>query len=243
MITEITPLLGTIRRVTKKSTASGKKKWSLSVFLVAGDMQKIMFNDQYRLTKAVLGGWKTNTRRIIPQSVIDKAEEYRVEYYNQTFDVISLEDILIDVEHLMGHKQLSKYKVGEEIAVAQSYFETIVLHDGGFSNIGQTSRLLATAGAKNKMFVKAEYMPHRIKITNVRVEHLQDISEEDCLKEGIDRCEKEWGYWKCDSNGCLSFYSFDTIKEAFAALIDKVSGKGTWDSNPLVFVYEFELVK
>lgn len=27
------------------------------------------------------------------------------------------------------------------------------------------------------------------------------------------------------------------------ALIDKVCGKGTWDSDPWVFVYEFELVK
>lgn len=209
-------------------------------------MKKIMFNDQYRLTKAVLEGWKTNTRRIIPQSVIDKAEEYRVEYYNQTFDVISLEDILIDVEHLMGHKSLSKYKVGEEIAVAQSYFDTIVLHDGGFSNIGQTSRLLASAGAKNKMFVKAEEMPHRIKITNVRIERLQDISEEDCIKEGVIMI----GNYKYGVYGIFdksykpnAYIQFNTPKHAYAALIDNVSGKGTWDSNPLVFVYDFELVK
>ena len=36
---------------------------------------------------------------------------------------------------------------------------------------------------------------------------------------------------------------FDTPREAFAALIDKVSGKGTWESNPYVWVYEFELMK
>lgn len=35
---------------------------------------------------------------------------------------------------------------------------------------------------------------------------------------------------------------FDTPREAFAALIDKVSGKGTWESNPYVFVYEFKLI-
>lgn len=34
-----------------------------------------------------------------------------------------------------------------------------------------------------------------------------------------------------------------TAKEAYAALIDKISGKGTWESNPYVFVYEFELIK
>lgn len=35
----------------------------------------------------------------------------------------------------------------------------------------------------------------------------------------------------------------DTPREAFAALIDKVSGKGTWESNPYVWAYEFELMK
>ena len=34
-----------------------------------------------------------------------------------------------------------------------------------------------------------------------------------------------------------------TRRIAYAALIDKISGKGTWASNPYVFVYEFELIK
>ena len=34
-----------------------------------------------------------------------------------------------------------------------------------------------------------------------------------------------------------------TPHEAYAALIDKISGKGTWERNPYVFVYDFELVK
>lgn len=37
--------------------------------------------------------------------------------------------------------------------------------------------------------------------------------------------------------------TFNTPRQAFAALIDKVSGRGTWDCNPWVVVYEFELVK
>lgn len=34
-----------------------------------------------------------------------------------------------------------------------------------------------------------------------------------------------------------------TPREPYAKLIDKISGKGTWERNPLVFVYEFELIK
>ena len=37
--------------------------------------------------------------------------------------------------------------------------------------------------------------------------------------------------------------SFFTPRAAFASLIDKVSGKGTWEENPYVFVYSFQLIK
>ena len=98
-------------------------------------------------------------------------------------------------------------------------------------------------GVHNKMFVKAEYMPHQIRITNVRVERLQDISDEDCLREGILEDCPNVQYSFPTEIGYCGQYPFNTPREAFAALIDKVSGKGTWASNPWVFVYEFELVK
>lgn len=37
--------------------------------------------------------------------------------------------------------------------------------------------------------------------------------------------------------------SYSTPQYAYADLIDKVSGEGTWESNPWVWVYEFELMK
>ena len=100
------------------------------------------------------------------------------------------------------------------------------------------------------MFVRAELMPNQIRITNVRIERLQDISDADCLKEGIYAYyygdEKEKRFYEIPPNG----YSFDgtdfhypTPREAFAYLIDKVSDKGTWERNPYVWVYDFELVK
>ena len=99
-----------------------------------------------------------------------------------------------------------------------------------------------SAGWNNKMFVEASKMLHHIRIIDVRIERLQDISDEYCLKEGIKknlRCGK-YGF---DSNiGYISQYPFHNPCEAFASLIDKVSGKGTWESNPYVFVYDFELV-
>lgn len=73
---------------------------------------------------------------------------------------------------------------------------------------------------------------------------LQDISDEDCLKEGIyeDSGDDKYPpsiFYEFEGN---EDDGFDTPREAFAALIDKVSGKGTWESNPYVFVYEFKLI-
>lgn len=76
------------------------------------------------------------------------------------------------------------------------------------------------------------------------MERLQDISEEDCLKEGIIHAYT-------DNNGIKIYHtphtkrgylSTDVAQQAFSFLIDKVSGKGTWGSNPFVFAYEFVLV-
>ncbi len=91
----------------------------------------------------------------------------------------------------------------------------------------------------------AALMPHQIRITDIKVERLQDISNEDCLREGIYKDWNECGGWTL-----TEFYDYpnnendgyDTPREAFAALIDKVSGRGTWDSNPWVFAYSFELI-
>ena len=97
------------------------------------------------------------------------------------------------------------------------------------------------------MFVGADMMIHQIRITDVRVERLQDISDEDCSKVGII---KKW-----HAPACKNYYYLpgievksvedvhDTPQEAFAHLINKVSRKDVWSNNPYVFVYDFELIK
>lgn len=192
-------------------------------------MKKIMFNDRYGLTKAVLEGRKTMTRRIVnfdrvPTLIPGRIAECCLKY--------------------------APFKPGEVVAVAQKYSEIPI---SGVKRIYSPSldiyenALAYEPGWNNKMFVRADLMPHQIRITNVRVERLQDISDEDCLREGI----VEYTCNLYEYRGiCYSFEgdktkmgAHKTPREAFAALIDKVSGKGTWRSNPWVFVYEFELVK
>lgn len=211
--------------------------------------KKIMFNDRYGLTNAVLQGRKTMTRRIIHKSVIDKVDEYQLLYYNQTFDEISFCDALINMNE--ENMIRSSYKIGEVVAIAQSYndiYEKLKMTHGSSSYVTRQFFHKYIQGGRmpvsNKMFVRADIMPHQIRITNIRVECLQDISNEDCLKEGVLKREiTPFKTIEVKYQVPKTTIYKDTPREAFAALIDKVSGKGTWKSNPWVFVYSFELIK
>lgn len=274
-----------------------------------------MFSDKYCLTQAVLDGTKTMTRRLLKEGTpLGNWEETQ--------------------------KKLP-YKVGEVVAIAQSYH---TLHKSGYTAPEWLDHVCeSSAGYENKMFVRADLMPHRIMITDVKIERLQELSDEDCTKEGVGAflkviCEKAsekyekksdniyWitgrgydqslsychncarkevealnqeigkgyekyivdGGWgvedehpcfceKCGKpllfdfcgnvdlelpnldlrhesdlyilNQILSQVDEDAEKviryfahEAFSLLIDKVSGKGTWESNPWVVACSFELV-
>ena len=195
-------------------------------------MKKIMFNDEFGLTQAVLDGRKTMTRRLIPQKVIDAYYDYEDAYCSINFGGVSAASM---TEFLCG---CSRYYAGDVLAIAQSYRD-VYLNSGSIYKIGLLGR---TAGWRNKMYVSADDMPHHIKIKNIRVEHLQNISDEDCLREGIRKWDKDGNPLGPSYDFVNSPHGYATPREAFAALIDKVSGRGTWDSNPYVWVYSFELI-
>lgn len=217
-------------------------------------MNKIMFNDKYGLTQAVLEGRKTQTRRMLnPTMFFQRLETYEG-WSNEDISAWKrscnrqLYEAKGDMLQQMFDYALSssRYKVGEEVAVAQAYSEFV--SEAGF-NEAEINKLRISKGWTNKMFVKADLMPNRIRITDIRAERLQEISDEDCIAEGIREQYFYSGEEEPEFEG-YSYYAknvlkplFCTPREAYAALIDKISGKGTWASNPYVFVYEFKLIK
>lgn len=194
-----------------------------------------MFNDKYGLTDAVLQGRKTMTRRLVGNRMTE-------------------DDIRA---YLKGYTELAnkcaQYKIGEVVAVAQPY-----------KDIATTDHFLEScldnwcgfdykdAGWSNKMFVRADLMPHQIRITDIKIERLQDISDEDCMREGIYRwkdmkdCPKSLNEFQRNRFGYYGVWdAFSTPRKAFADLIDNpgVGGKGTWARNDWQFAYTFKLIK
>lgn len=199
--------------------------------------KKMSFSDDYDLTQAVIELRKTMTRKIIPLTDTDKT------YLESSFDWDIRERVIID--------RYARYKVGEVVAVAQSYksvFEESLSY--AIPRWHWLDDHIGEKGFKNKMFVRAAEMPHQVEITGVKIERLQAISEEDCLREGIQEC-----FPFIDRNSNYKVRTFQYFKRGivrkrispasrcFAYLIDDICGKGTWVSNPWVFVYSFKLVK
>ena len=196
-------------------------------------MKKIMFNDKFCLTQAVLDGTKTMTRRVLREGT-----------------------------PLGNWKETAKclpYKVGDIVSIAQSYktiYEELEPQGNWEANEWWCSAcdivgggLDTSAGYRNKMFVRADFMIHHIKITDVKVERLQDISDDDIMREGIRKESFAGGCMFCynkayirNGNRRIEPIYNSTPRRAFASLMYKIIGGRTWESNPWVVAYSFELV-
>ena len=86
----------------------------------------------------------------------------------------------------------------------------------------------------------ARFMPRwasriTLRIADVRVERLQDISEDDARAEGVKPFTvKGWN----GENGVVM-----TAREVFADLWNDMHGPGAWEANPWVWAISFERVK
>ena len=202
---------------------------------------------------ATIEGRKTQTRRMVADRNLD--------FFLENFGIDNIDIVLpkkeeyvnkADYGNIFGitRKHLpihycgiikSRYKVGETVYLKEPYciIETddVIFYKYAEKDISGTDKW------KNKLFMPEKYARYFIEITDVKCERLQDISDEDCLKEGI--IYDDSSYIACEEYTFLNNiddWLYDTPSEAYAALIDKISGKGTWKSNPYVFAYDFKLI-
>lgn len=208
-------------------------------------MQAIGFNEHYGLQTAVYERRKTKTRRLELLSLLEGLTEDDI-----WFGIVDGKKQVQLYDDKPGPAIIMpRYNLGEVVAVRQCYQDIIDQLDDRMREyvIGYYSGSKAWT---NKMFVRADLMPRHIRITDVELQKLQSISDEDCMKEGIirrddfinSRMEDIVVYAFENSFVNHVYKTYPTPREAFAALIDRISGKGTWERNPWVFAYSFELI-
>ena len=223
-------------------------------------MKKIMFDHRrFGLEQAVLNRKKIMTRRAV--RLPDRLTAELI--YDPVMGIDQRGKVYFTVDSIAGKRDLyPQYQIGEELAVAQAYINVYKGRtvNGSFydwckardldphEEIEKMEALKREQGWDNKMFVRADLMPHRIKITNIGLERMQDISDEDCRKEGIVQlrttvADHETVSYIYKGIRLVDVLAFKEPRAAFRSLITKMMGKKVWDDNPWVWVYEFELVK
>lgn len=222
-------------------------------------MQGVLFHES--LFPSVISKGKTQTRRFIkPQPTLNCNLEIMMlddSFENYHYGVVE-KYIDLQPDRYRIHQLLKpKYRIGEVLFLKEPWLETefVTVYKYGYPNSLPRHWLDDVAFPipnvnnlkfNNKLFMGKKNARYFIQITDVRIEKLQDISNEDCVKEGIEYSPEavpigypfgaEFPY----NNG---FHNYTTAKEAYAALIDKINGKGTWESNPWVWIYSFILIR
>lgn len=217
------------------------------------------------MIKALLAGAKTQTRRIItPQPEHLQRHEwkgkvlYDAEHRTWWWKHHSFEN-LIDFED--GRRELAKLcphgSVGDRLWCKETY-QPIWSGDRRPSSMsspdGWALNYVATGGYQEYRDEEhglttrckpAIFMPRwasriTLDITNVRVEHLQEITEEDAKAEGAAHRIAPGG----DLAGAFDVITRDIGYRAhFADLWRSINGAESWDANPWVFAISFERVE
>jgi len=78
-----------------------------------------------------------------------------------------------------------------------------------------------------------------LEITEVRVQRLQEISEEDALAEGVTAMDGQFSGCYVVPGPGPSAMSGTTAAECYSRLWNSINGAGSWDANPFVWALTF----
>lgn len=208
------------------------------------------------MVRAILAEEKTQTRRIVkPQPYFDSRNNLIFGKWNYGQDICGT--------HALPFKNMlceCPYgTVGDRLWVREAFFEVYdadtfrptgrycyaATHEGYVNVLDEAGGIkLNKDGSEASPWKPSIHMPRvasriLLEITGIRVERLQDISEDDALAEGVafnGDYDLWWDYlrnqWIC----------VDPI-DSYESLICKINGKDAWDKNPWVWVVEFKVIE
>lgn len=191
------------------------------------------------MVKAILDGRKSQTRRIIkPQPEHDEDSGY-VYWKKRQFDI----------HEYFWSDQFPRYcpygKTGDILYVKETWcYETDM---GGGNNGWYFYKADFEEHEGPTKWKSSRFMPKSaarlfLEITDIRVERLNDISENDAYAEGIDEDELE------DAVNTYNYYGNSYLgrntpcKYVYKNLWEHINGEGSWAQNPFVWVIEFKRV-
>lgn len=206
------------------------------------------------MVQAILAGRKTMTRRVVKPKLAGFDISMRTDGSNKWPRNLDEE------ERFISYMKCPYGQVGDLLWVRETWWKSMPsgqfpeLPDNGkyhykadYNNNGVGSRPAPYWPPFDK-WKPSIHMPKAacrifLRITNIRVERLQDITEQDAISEGVEQIA-DYGTtgYKLYTQPDAAFSDIDA-KWSFESLWQSINGKESWNANPWVWVVEFERVE
>lgn len=204
----------------------------------------ILFNTE--MAVAILEGRKSCTRRICKDA--NELTVPDMDFYDsdkRTYAVHNFAD-LNHTEQLSTAERTCPICPGDILYVRETWCD-----DRQFTHDSTPGRYFYKASEdgnfkwKPSIFMPKEAARIWLKVTNVRVERLQEITKDECIKEGIypSNCRNCNSAFECDICPDEGYDEVDKFVEVWNSTVKKSDiDKYGWNANPWVFVIEFERI-
>jgi hypothetical protein len=206
----------------------------------------ILFSTE--MVQAILEGRKTQTRRVIKNEVLQSMKNLRYDGIEEDTDSENYKHHYVELvdeegnpmEYYSSIGKCNYGEIGDIIWVRESFAKV------EFENKPTVYLYKANPEHQSMRWKPSIHMPKEacrlfLKVTNVRVERLWDISEQDSKAEGcsfeIIHNIKEYKDY-LNPNNTFPVYA----KLSFISLWEKINGVKSLEENPFVWVIEFERV-
>lgn len=202
-------------------------------------MKPAIFNTA--MVRAILDGRKTQTRRVITDLVcIRNAYIFNEVCCDGRFEFIHIDDM---EDFLMFNPP---YKVGDIIYVRETFSEWIDYDTRSLSRVTYKASDEDCSGKwKPSIHMPKEYARLFLRVKDVRIERLNEISEEDAKAEGVEEIFFYEDPFYRDYRYSLKKLKVATVfpnaKKSFETLWESIYGNGSFD-NRYVWVIEFERI-
>lgn len=206
------------------------------------------------MVRALLDGRKTQTRRLIPSATVDAYYEYDdwcrsvsagVPTSRQWEPEYFLERTRIqpgDRLWVRESGQLLREAYEHEPGVGDLYRDAGFYHSADGEIVAARSydtpirEWIDDCARINRPSIHMPRWASRLTltVTDVRVQRLQDISEEDARAEGVECDSDGWRDYLMPATQCCA-----TATTSYLTLWDSINGAGAWEQNPWIAAYTF----
>lgn len=195
----------------------------------------ILFNTE--MVRAILDGRKTCTRRIIKAEKVDNVLNSPARKSNPDIPDAQFIKCLVDM----------KYEPGDILYVRETWYKSPsrYMYRADYSH---TERFYTDGKEVSIKWHPSIHMPKEaariwLRVTDVRIERLQEITNDGCVAEGIypSNCRECNAAFGCDTCIDEGYSEIDEFTEVWNSTIKKSDlDRYGWDASPWVWVIEFE---